>query len=103
MGSGAGRGTQVARGRRAHGRVLRKPLRGAGFGLRDWGRTFERNSLGSWCKLATILPFCGPLILRAPCPRFSLRMRHIIAILLQNEPGALTRVAGLFSTRGYNI
>jgi acetolactate synthase-1/3 small subunit len=30
-------------------------------------------------------------------------MRHLIAILLQNEAGALTRVAGLFSTRGYNI
>src|SRR5579863_9864593 len=30
-------------------------------------------------------------------------MRHIIAILLQNESGALTRVAGLFSSRGYNI
>jgi acetolactate synthase-1/3 small subunit len=30
-------------------------------------------------------------------------MRHIIAILLQNEAGALTRVAGLFSGRGYNI
>jgi acetolactate synthase-1/3 small subunit len=30
-------------------------------------------------------------------------MRHIIAISLQNEAGALTRVAGLFSTRGYNI
>jgi acetolactate synthase-1/3 small subunit len=30
-------------------------------------------------------------------------MRHIIAIQLQNEAGALTRVAGLFSTRGYNI
>jgi acetolactate synthase-1/3 small subunit len=30
-------------------------------------------------------------------------MRHIIAIQLQNAPGALTRVAGLFSTRGYNI
>jgi acetolactate synthase-1/3 small subunit len=29
--------------------------------------------------------------------------RHIISILLQNEAGALTRVAGLFSTRGYNI
>ena len=29
--------------------------------------------------------------------------RHIIAILIQNEAGALTRVAGLFSTRGYNI
>jgi acetolactate synthase-1/3 small subunit len=30
-------------------------------------------------------------------------MRHIIGILLQNEAGALTRVTGLFSTRGYNI
>jgi acetolactate synthase I/III small subunit len=30
-------------------------------------------------------------------------MRHIIGILLQNEAGALNRVAGLFSTRGYNI
>lgn len=29
--------------------------------------------------------------------------RHIISILLQNEVGALTRVAGLFSNRGYNI
>ena len=30
-------------------------------------------------------------------------MRHIIGVLLQNEAGALTRVAGLFSSRGYNI
>lgn len=30
-------------------------------------------------------------------------MRHIISILLQNEIGALARVAGLFSARGYNI
>jgi len=30
-------------------------------------------------------------------------MRHIISILLQNEAGALARVANLFSTRGYNI
>jgi acetolactate synthase-1/3 small subunit len=30
-------------------------------------------------------------------------MRHIISVLLQNEAGALNRVAGLFSTRGYNI
>lgn len=29
--------------------------------------------------------------------------RHIISILLQNEVGALGRVAGLFSARGYNI
>ena len=31
------------------------------------------------------------------------RQRHIIAITLQNESGALSRVAGMFSTRGYNI
>ena len=30
-------------------------------------------------------------------------MRHIISILLENEPGALSRVVGLFSSRGYNI
>jgi acetolactate synthase-1/3 small subunit len=30
-------------------------------------------------------------------------VRHIIALLLENEPGALSRVAGLFSARGYNI
>jgi acetolactate synthase I/III small subunit len=30
-------------------------------------------------------------------------MRHIISILLENESGALSRVAGLFSARGYNI
>jgi acetolactate synthase-1/3 small subunit len=36
-------------------------------------------------------------------PKSMTPMRHIIAILLQNEAGALTRVAGLFSTRGYNI
>jgi len=30
-------------------------------------------------------------------------MRHIISILLQNEAGALSRVAALFSSRGYNI
>ena len=36
-------------------------------------------------------------------PKTMTPMRHIIAILLQNEAGALARVAGLFSTRGYNI
>ena len=30
-------------------------------------------------------------------------MRHIISMLLENEAGALSRVAGLFSARGYNI
>jgi acetolactate synthase I/III small subunit len=30
-------------------------------------------------------------------------MRHIIAVLLENEAGALSRVVGLFSQRNYNI
>ncbi|MEH6518588.1 MAG: acetolactate synthase small subunit [Halioglobus sp.] len=30
-------------------------------------------------------------------------MKRIISILLENEPGALSRVVGLFSQRGYNI
>ena len=29
--------------------------------------------------------------------------KHIISILLENEPGALSRVVGLFAQRGYNI
>src|SRR5246127_5917558 len=36
-------------------------------------------------------------------PKTMTPMRHIVAILLQNEAGALTRVAGLFSPPGYNI
>ncbi|CAM3894688.1 Acetolactate synthase isozyme 3 small subunit [Vibrio aerogenes CECT 7868] len=30
-------------------------------------------------------------------------MRHIISLLLENQPGALSRVVGLFSQRGFNI
>jgi len=30
-------------------------------------------------------------------------MQHTLSILLQNESGALVRVAGLFAARGYNI
>jgi acetolactate synthase-1/3 small subunit len=41
-----------------------------------------------------------PLSFREPFP---LPMKHIISLLLENEAGALSRVAGLFSARGYNI
>jgi len=30
-------------------------------------------------------------------------MRHVISLLIENEAGALSRVSGLFSARGYNI
>ncbi|VAW54412.1 Acetolactate synthase small subunit [hydrothermal vent metagenome] len=33
----------------------------------------------------------------------AVEMKHIISILLENEAGALSRVAGLFSARAYNI
>src|SRR5262245_30569313 len=60
------------------------------------------------------IAFVGPRMtavidpFRSPAARGSNHMRstgkrHIISLLLQNEVGALTRVAGLFSTRGYNI
>jgi len=45
----------------------------------------------------------GRLRLAAVRAMFRALMRHIISILLQNEAGALARVAGMFSARGYNI
>ena len=30
-------------------------------------------------------------------------MKHLISLLMENEAGALSRVAGLFSARAYNI
>ncbi len=30
-------------------------------------------------------------------------MRHVISVLVDNEPGVLSRVSGLFSGRGFNI
>src|SRR4029077_14787459 len=60
----------------------------------------ERSSLASWGQTCRDPLFCAAsLSLSLTNPL----MRHIIAILLQNEAGALARVAGLFSTRGYNI
>jgi acetolactate synthase-1/2/3 large subunit len=43
------------------------------------------------------------MILPKICKRKKQTMRHIISILIENESGALSRVAGLFSARGYNI
>jgi acetolactate synthase-1/3 small subunit len=47
----------------------------------------------------------GPAVTAAGLKRAKddLTMKHIIALLLENEPGALSRVVGLFSARGYNI
>ena len=57
----------------------------------------EKSARCNSCGLAPTL--LGP----ARGGAASLDMRHIISILLQNEAGALARVANLFSSRGYNI
>ena len=59
----------------------------------------------------TALPFAAPPVggLLPSTPWFkptnqaNQAMRHVISLLLENEAGALSRVSGLFSARGYNI
>src|SRR6478609_10679198 len=37
------------------------------------------------------------------CPPDSLPMRHVLSATVQNVPGVLAHVAGMFASRGYNI
>jgi acetolactate synthase-1/3 small subunit len=70
------------------------------------GNLQSLSSLGAPRKVAAAILKAanhGPIPYSLPTDPVPAAMRHIIAILLQNEAGALTRVAGLFSTRGYNI
>src|ERR1700722_8667602 len=55
-------------------------------------RSFKKERLA----VLALAPKCHPPVSLGA-------MRHLIAILLQNEAGALTRVTGLISSRGYNI
>ena len=71
------------------------------------GKPSKPSSLKARCKRARLARLdsgssANPLFFTGTSHGLA-AMRHIIAILLQNEAGALSRVAGLFSTRGYNI
>ncbi len=57
---------------------------------------FDIDHLDSW-------PRAGGYRLRPEERERQFLMKHIIALLLENESGALSRVVGLFSARGYNI
>ena len=63
--------------------------------------------------LTTLVPAPKPRLTASPCllhcapfggeSSAASRMRHTISVLVENKFGVLTRVAGLFSGRGYNI
>jgi acetolactate synthase-1/3 small subunit len=72
---------------------------------RAWGMLFAMTTIvtpptGPWTAAPTATSTSGTT---SRAPAMSPRKRHIVSILLQNEVGALTRVASLFATRGYNI
>src|SRR5688500_3069043 len=48
-------------------------------------------------------PVCFSALFAVSSLAMTPRKRHIVSILLQNEVGALTRVASLWCTRGYNL
>lgn len=50
----------------------------------------------STAKTSSNSPAAGP---QAP----SGRMRHVLSVLVQNQPGVLAQISGMFATRGFNI
>jgi len=63
-----------------------------------WDVSGRRGLIDDFSHRASLSVCAGSTKLRYSSP-----MRHIIGILLENEAGALARVAGMFSSRGYNI
>jgi acetolactate synthase-1/3 small subunit len=69
-----------------------RPVGASTQGLLHWIEIFEERSQ-------------GPAVTAAGAEEREGRteMKHVIAVLMENEPGALSRVVALFSARGYNI
>ena len=52
-------------------------------------------------KEENVLPFVPPARRSTKC--WWIDMKHTISVLVENKPGVLSRVSGLFSRRGFNI
>ncbi len=49
------------------------------------------------------LTFCKPVVIIASVYTEEMQMRVVFSLLMDNTPGVLSRIAGLFTRRGYNI
>jgi acetolactate synthase I/III small subunit len=67
----------------------------------EGGRSRRRPPFLQRFEPAAKAPWLPPRPLKSV--KDDIPMRHIIALLIENEPGALSRVVALFSARGYNI
>jgi len=61
-------------------------------------------NLGGSAEVSPFRPICGMKGVFSIKPeRGCSRLKYIIGVLVQNHPGVLSRVSGLFSRRGFNI
>lgn len=83
----------------SHAKVVRQPMHV------DWrlAATLDSAPKKAFPDLLKCIPHASHFVRAIGPTRIHDALRHVIAILLQNEAGSLSRVTGLISTRGLNI